>query len=285
MRRDPLAGVRYEREQAAFREKAKEILDVDRIDMLDFTDIYGEAVVANDMRVVAELKKKFISENTQEQKRISEFATVFEALLLDQIDQSMWFGEQVTTVAASEYDDYINGVDVIANVDVAGMARANTGLAIDVTFSSYSGNKVDRILNSIRSGEVTSVKYFENGDVKGQLKQIPRVVLATEGRNVEQLARTWLNQKNGLVDHPIKLQLADQIHKQLGAYFGYATRVRGIEDPITDMYRRQYELWGTVFEDLDLENLRHSKDAQHFFDNDTAHEQLMKQVNSLSRKR
>jgi hypothetical protein len=279
--RDVIAEIQYERFQATIREKARKIIEADRVRMEDFRDIYGDAAVTADMAKVTDLKRKFAARETPEQRRIKEFATMFEGLILDQIDQSMWFGEGVSTVAASEYDDLMNGVDVIAHIDVDGTARSTMGLGIDVTFASYPRKKVDSILASIQKANATTIKYFENGDVRGQLKQVPRIILAVEGKNVEDLARIWTTEKRGLVRHPIILQLATQISTQLEAYEQFSRRVLGDGHAITDMYKRQYKLWDEILRDLDLDTLEHDPRAKSFLDNDRAHHGLMQILNGI----
>lgn len=281
--RDPLSEARKERLAHEMRQKAERIIAVDQIQMDDFRDLYSDQVVDADSAEVARLAARFSAEQTPEEKRSKELATVLEAIILEQMDQSMWFGERVTTVAAAPYDDYVNGVDMIATVDVSGQARAHTGLAIDVTFSGNAKKKFDRILRNISNGTAASVKYFDNGDVRGELKQIPRVVLGVQGANAQHLGELWVSQKHALEQHPIILQFADQIFQQLEAYTFFAERVHGTNHPMTDMLRRQYHLWSEVFSDIDEAPLASHAEADRFGMGDAVHAQIMQIADQIRR--
>lgn len=276
----PDSEIRREQIIIAASEKAQSTIEGDQFKMDDFRKHYGVSAVDEDIDELNNIKKRIKAKETTEQKK-KEFAQIFEAILIDQIEQSMWFGEDVSTRAASKYDDYVNGVDIIATVDIDGIAASHTGMAMDATFTQFSYKKIDKIINTIKKGDSTVVKYFKGSGFTGQLDNIPRVVLAAQGGNVEALAHTWVTNKNGLVEHPVILQLADQIFKQLEKFYLLSKKMHGDNHELTDMYKRQYMMWSGIFEKLDLDTLEKHEAADQFLDGDTAHTALIRYVDSI----
>jgi hypothetical protein len=122
--------------------KALDAIADARIDMHLFTDMYTQEAVDRDLAEVERLKTIFRQEETPETKLQKRQADILEAIILEQMELSNWFGENVITRAASEFDDFINGTDMLALFDIEGKATTTTGFAIDVTFSKYTQKKI-----------------------------------------------------------------------------------------------------------------------------------------------
>lgn len=200
-------------------EKAEKILADDAIDPHDFIDLYGEENVARDLETVAKLKAKFEVDDTKHA------AEVLEALIYEQAELSDWLGPNAETIRPSEYDDLINGTDLIVQFS-SNNSTNHLALGIDITFGSQTmRKKFDRIKNEIDDDELAKIKYFESHGFKGSLKQLPRIVIGVEKDTVISLAGLWLReQKADIGKHFAREIILSEIEKQLVAFLYYAER-------------------------------------------------------------
>ncbi|MBI5742462.1 MAG: hypothetical protein HZA25_01310 [Candidatus Niyogibacteria bacterium] len=165
-------------------------------DFIGLTDIngktlYTERSVAADNAEVARLEREFRADEERDLKRkeTSEYATAFETLLMIQTELCEWLGPEAMTVRTSKFDDIKNGVDF--------MIRFPDGpdIAVDVTASfDQLPKKFNRVKREIDQGRLADLKYFydEMTDERGPLKDIPRVVVAADGRTIGGLSELWL---------------------------------------------------------------------------------------------
>lgn len=203
----------------------------------DFNDPFYNT--ANDVRYVEDREKRFKEEESPEQQRLKEAATVLEAIIIDQIRMADWFGEDTHIVPASRYDDIANGVDAIMEVDKEA-ARYHLALGIDVTFSDGKPlqQKMRSIKKEIERGTLTQVKYFVSpiDGTRSWLKRIPRVIIGADMRTLEEVTQLWMNQKRDqekkmeLLNHPLKHQLLLQMDVQLKAYRAFAHNMKTQRD-------------------------------------------------------
>jgi hypothetical protein len=199
------------------------------------------------------------------------------------MEMSQWFGAEVSTRAASLFDDYKNGFDLMALIDVDQKATVVTGFGIDVTFSRFSGEKLQRIRQEIQRGALPTIRYAETNDFQGTLRNQPRVILAMSDENLVHVADMWMNGgKKELANHPMKMQFADQIHTQLQVFREYA-RTQGKKD-IADTYDRQYRIWdGLLKKQNYFEGLDETPAAKTFFENDPTHTSLIQATKDMLR--
>lgn len=199
--------------------KAQEILQEDSIDPENFVDLYGEANVARDVLKVNELKAKFENDAT---KRTAE---VLEAIIYKRIELGNWLGPNAETIRPSEYDDFVNGIDIIVEFNTED-SKKHLALGIDITFGSLTMvKKFDRIKEEIDMDELAKVKYFEAHGFKGTLTQLPRIVIGVQKDTVVDLAGLWMNNKNTEIDkHFIKDILLQEIKLQLETFLAYAEK-------------------------------------------------------------
>jgi hypothetical protein len=268
---------------AAYK-KAADIIREDRIIMDDFHDIYGTQIVRADQAYVRDMRARFRDEETDRTRYQKKRATILEAILLEQIDQSMWWGEGVTTRATAEYDDIKNGVDILAAVDLGKHARSYTGLAIDVTFNESPEFKIERVLEDIRRGVLATIKYAETPDIKGTMQMVPRVVLATSTDHVDELSQVWVDGKrNDMAKHPVSLQFAEQIIEQLHAYRNYALKHH--KKNVADAYSKYIEIWqntlGNTFSENTVNTLRKDSRAATCFEHNTVHMRLLQKIQNI----
>ena len=159
-------------------------------------------------------------------------------------------GQDVFILETSEFDDIRAGIDAVVEI-LRGGAFSHLGLAIDVTYGKQQiEKKLERIRNEIDYYDLPRVKYFisQGGDFKGELGNIPRVVIAVSRKQINELASLWLNidflrkrvhaDKAGktanlrarlrelqtkLVNHPLQIEVLAQIELQLETFANYAT--------------------------------------------------------------
>ena len=99
--------------------------------------------LANDIQAVNE-KLKLIAETIKTGTEVARMAyiesDVFEYMLHEHITNAHLFGESVTSILPSIYDDLFNGVDVILEQSVGRGAYAFSTLAIDAAYLSGRSN-------------------------------------------------------------------------------------------------------------------------------------------------
>jgi len=200
----------------------------DPIDMQDFSDLYKD--VDSDLAYVAEMERIFAmsyKDLSDVERIIHEMAKAFEMIVSQQIESSNWLGETAMTVQASKYDDFRNGVDTIVKLDNK-EASTHLALAIDVTASTGLQKKFDRIKSEIDNGVLTRVKYFvsESMDVRGEKKNVPRVVIGADREKIIDLIDKWVKKDNkALAQHVIQAVVLEEIITQLEAFAKYAELV------------------------------------------------------------
>ncbi len=249
------ARKRVEKEQSAehaFIEEAhnraiENFEDEGEIDPTTFKN-YGRGMVSEDLKYVARMEKIFEAQQTPFEAEAKKLATIFEAIIHEQIELNNWLGDKVTTRKASRYDDIKNGVDTIAELEHDAGGTSHLALALDITYSNPM-KKLDAIRTQIDKGTLTEVKYFESSDggVKGTLSRVPRVVIGADRPAVLELAHLWMEKKGkGLADHPMQMQILDEIAIQLTKFAEYARSQSKID--IAEIFERQLRLVNNIYE-------------------------------------
>ncbi len=224
----------YER---ALSGKGQEQIDIDH-----FLRDYGAENIAKDKEEITEREAAFEEEMTPETREALRLGTILEAIITEQVELNEWFGQDVRTRKASRYDDIINGVDTIAEIEQQN-TTSHLALAIDVTHGILLQKKFHRIKHEIDEGTLTTVKYFENMDetFRGRLLKVPRVVLGVEKEAVIELAALWIAGKNKeLASHPIQIQLLEEMVIQLQSYQEYAQKTD--KDDLARIYEKQLRI-------------------------------------------
>src|SRR3989344_86918 len=195
----------------------------------DFMSVYSEEEVRADVSLALRLRSKFDMNQSAYEKNSKQIADIFEALVLEQTELSNWFGDNAHTFKSSDYDDFTNKVDMIAEWSMPEGSRV-VGLAVDATFGSDSiSKKMEQIKKEIDEGALGSIKYMKYAD--GRLKQeplrnVPRIVLGVSQEVVEELARLWVNgEKTRLGEHSVQKAFLLQLECQLQFMEAYARGV------------------------------------------------------------
>lgn len=253
----------------------------------DFADLYTEQRVRADIALVASREKLFQEDDRRnpELKERKRRAEMFEALLVQQIELENWFGQEASTIIPSRYDDIEKGVDLIVELESEGGFFKHLGLSIDATTHVPSiKRKIDNVRKDIQHGHLTTVKYFhsESRGFRGELKDIPRVVVGADANSVRELAGLWLNlnkvreQKTSLekdldknhpevmrlkqqidllrkrlAQHRIQFQVLEEIRAQLEYYVFLAQRQR--QNTLVEKYQKALTTVNDIIREKDFE--------------------------------
>lgn len=217
--------------------KSQELFEKNAIREDSFVDTYGEDAIQGHLRVVADLEEKFKKDkdaphenaSNYRNEEVKQYGDIFEAVVFDMIKRCEWFGKGVRPVKASKFDDYVNKVDVLVDLE---HSRKPLALAIDVTFG-FKGmqKKVSEILHKIDEDKLSFVRYYRSEDesYEGKVNNLARVVVGVEMDTVQKLSEYWIaNDDEMLRAHYAQTLILSEIAIQLREYARYA-RHRGNE--------------------------------------------------------
>jgi hypothetical protein len=208
--------------------KANELRDQYQISEASFMDYdkYDQDKIRADINEVNRLKGTFMLEKKEDYEKANEqLAHVFEMIMFDQGESAEWFGPNCYFIKTSDYDDYINKIDMVAEFEEDD-AVSRMGMALDVTFGHDISKKVDKIISDIKQGKSGQVDYFESevSDMRGQLLNVPRVVVGADVDTVRELTNMWMeNSSADMAKHPVQFQFLDQIIRQCDYFSKLAT--------------------------------------------------------------
>jgi hypothetical protein len=210
----------------------------------DFFDLYGKESVMKDMWEVKRKQDNIKQEDSPVSAEDAKLAGIFEAITLEHAELSNWLGEDVAMLKTSLYDDYFNGIDLIAEWQQEGRESHVLALAVDITFGAKTvERKLEHIRRDIDKGELGQIKYFKSSDgsFRGERSGSARVVVGVTRGVVQELARLWVsNDKKALGSHPIQRVLVEEIDAQLRAMQKYALG-RG-QGAVADAYGRSLSI-------------------------------------------
>jgi len=191
-----------------------------------------------DIEYVKKMKKVFSDEanfekdNNPDAYFVRILAKVFEALVIDQIAKSEWFGQNTEIMKASDFDDIVNKVDAIVGVETGPGSASHIALAVDITTQTTSQKKFDQIVSEIKRGELTKVKYFISNILhfKGEMKNIPRVVIGADKKTILDAVDKWIDDndpanKEALKEHILQAIILEEIRIQLEKFADFALSV------------------------------------------------------------
>jgi hypothetical protein len=243
-------------------ERAEEKIFTSRPNLDDFSALYSEKEILEDKERVSFLKDKFNEMITPSQERTNKVGAVFEAIVIDEAESSEWLGSGAILYPASQYDDFMNGVDAVAEFKKEENESDFLALAMDVTFSSDIENiekKINRVLKSVKDGVLTSLKYFVDENGNQSKMEVPRVVIGAEAAMVGELMQLW-NMKNSAIEenrkkakstlgqHIFQTKMLLEIEMQLKGYGKFA-KDHG-QPEIADLYENALR----IIEDVIIEH-------------------------------
>jgi hypothetical protein len=235
------------------------------------------------------LKDKFNEMITPSQERTNKVGAVFEAIVIDEAESSEWLGSGAILYPASQYDDFMNGVDAVAEFKKEENESDFLALAMDVTFSSDIENiekKINRVLKSVKDGVLTSLKYFVDENGNQSKMEVPRVVIGAEAAMVGELMQLW-NMKNSAIEenrkkakstlgqHIFQTKMLLEIEMQLKGYGKFA-KDHG-QPEIADLYENALR----IIEDVIEEKRELIENHRTQIENDQVFQLIKKSVESL----
>lgn len=221
--------VEYVRFEAGHK-RAKEVIaqKMKGRDHDDFVDgiMYSQENVDGAKKKVAEMEVEFeaernegTEEEVQAKHRRKMMADCLEAIFLY---TRSWFGPTARLFPTTKWDDYMNGVDMVAERHEGDLVDHH-GFALDITYGGSKTvlKKMKGIADGIKKGLLAQVSFFKSGDgkFKGQLGDIPLIVIGADGNTMMGLINTFAEGEGSHVDkklseHPFQFQMIDQIMQQ-----------------------------------------------------------------------
>jgi hypothetical protein len=236
-----------------------------RLRMEDFSGFYDSGMMEKDAGELRAETRKHASKQAYEGEAGEIWlkrGKIFEAVVNSGAGVGNWFGRGQEVIITSDYDDAINYVDMVIEpekeADVSRFA-----LGVDVTQSDRNlEHKFEGIADSIKSGNLTEVKYFASKNYRGHLLRIPRLIVGAEhqitdraadellafktnesSQNDPEAQRKIAELKEKLENNPIQFILLLEILKQLQCFRQYAenlgkTDILGVYDSRINLLTR-----------------------------------------------
>jgi hypothetical protein len=187
----------------------------ERIDPTEFEGLFTREEIEADMENCVRLSNIFKEDSLQagpEQLAALERGEAAEYTFRHAIEDYGWLAEKISVTVASLYDDYVRGIDAIAEIPRGTKPSQHLGFAIDFASSADDvGNKLRRTFDSIDLGYTSSVKYFESESLGKQTNfKIPRVVVGAGPESLERLVSYSQEiMKDSSVSDEVKRQLRE----------------------------------------------------------------------------
>lgn len=223
---------------------AEETLTKNAIDPHDFTELYGAENIERDLARVEKKEKGF----TPDAQKV--YAEVLEAILYEQIGHGEWFGQRASAIKTSTYDDYINGSDIILELEEVTRTLSHLSLSVDVTFGTTTEEKKFAMIKKhIDNETLGEIKYFhsERGGFQGKLSKVPQVVIGVEKELLIKLSALWAD-KHGrkeennevLATHPVQRLIMSEILLQLQTFRIYAEETK--KESLVPIYEKSINI-------------------------------------------
>jgi hypothetical protein len=216
--------------------------------MRDFIDddLYTEEEINKREEEVVQMERYFKQQEdnlSQEDKSYHEIskklASCLEGIILN---QKTWFGPTSNIYPTTEYDDYKNGIDLVAERMKDGVVNHH-GFALDVTYAGRDKirDKIDRIIKRLKEGELGKIIFFksDDGKFKGQLGQIPLVVVGVDGNTMKGLVNAFAEGEDMKIEsHPAQFQIIEQVLMQCDLYISIANQIedKGVSVRVVKAY-------------------------------------------------
>ncbi len=154
---------------------------------------------------------------------------IAEHIITESIGEGGWFGDDVTIILPSLFDDYFRGVDAIAEFAKDKKDPKHMALSMDFTIQKDEiAKKMLRNFEFLQKGVIPSVKYFES-PLTGQRKNMwmPKVILSADYDKLQRIKDEYVEltlagrkdeAKQILGKDPVQLIFLDEIRAQLNAY-------------------------------------------------------------------
>lgn len=233
--------------ESARREAVKTILSHQkgqRIDISTFHDIYGDEVntdqdTVEKIKISFKNKDKFEDLPKEDVGKIQfahQRAEALEIVVSDYGELCCWFGENCFLQRTSEYDDFVNNVDMVLEYDYYEDGKPERfALVLDTsmhTSEEVINKKISRNITKMKDGQM-KLKYFESqvDGFKGELTEILPVVVGVDYKSADDLMTSVAQilkledgginsseHKQKLAQNPAQLLFLNEIRIQLEMY-------------------------------------------------------------------
>lgn len=256
---------------------------------IDFLNLpgYQNEEVKKDIELISKIRSRFQAQNARLAESDEEIGRMeardkrsqaTEKIVTYQGEESEWFGHEAFLIKTTEYDDFVNGVDIVLefnleNPEEIGLEDSvhRVALAIDATSSQVLSQVEEKISNCVKKirGETKSeVKYFisqVDTDFQQPLERVVPVVVGLDAKNSnkminlvgrlislgskkersEQEQREYQARQAAIAEHPIQAVFLEEILFQLDLY----ERILRQEGINRDLYQQIIQLQ-RIFENI-----------------------------------
>lgn len=188
------------------------------------------------IKLFEEEKNKLTREEINRVENNKKIATIIENAVAYGVSDLEWYGDNVSLKKTSQFDDVKRRIDGVLEVRKEEYENSFMGLGIDVTYrgllsESYK-EKFRGLLESIKNGHKTKIKYFKNHE--GEMMRefpIPKIVLFFNIDDVKELVYMIKNIDNPKVkeefkNSPQKFTVMNQIMIQCELLADFAEKSR-----------------------------------------------------------
>jgi|GEM_PF-3986021 len=178
---------------------------------------------------------------------------ICEALLAYLIEQ-YWMPSSLYFTETAEFDDWINGVDAIIEIENS----PEKGAVVDFTTATKGevlAKKFNTILQKIDKGTLAEIKYFKSQQDNKcyYLKMVPAIIIAIDVPLIQELSGLYMQkQTKKLSGHWFKYALFDEILSQTNYFKNYILnpRRKNYKAKTSQLMAQKYEALKNAIENL-----------------------------------
>lgn len=198
---------------------------------------YDDAEIDKDIKRCEELEAIFHKDISEEQNERHVMGQAAEYTFRSAMEKYAWLAENIKMLVTSQYDDYVRGIDSIAQIDLGPSKFEHLGFAVDFTTDpDKAGEKLRRTFDDLDQGRTAAVKYFQS-EKTGMLKnfKVPRLVIGAGQESLERLSAYASEILNGsaisesveqeIRNDPFKMVLLGEIQAQLSVFINRLKKV------------------------------------------------------------
>lgn len=194
----------------------------------DYKDVFREDEIKNDQCRLETVVKGFDKYSTQRSE-------ILEAILLNQIEMSNWFGENCFTVQTTKFDDVLHHTDFVVEWPQGRGKALRVGVDVTVTNDrNVIYKKLDFITRDLDKKRGTTIKYFQSeiNNKRGKIENLPRLIIALSKEGLSSLCDEFAKTKNidkekrkfakqNLEYNPLQISIIKDLIEQIEAQIDY----------------------------------------------------------------
>lgn len=223
--------------ESKMRDKCSSKHDEERLKLDDFiNDPYEASEIERDKKEEQRLEKIF--------DKATPRGKLFEAIVATKSEAVKWFGENTKVVVLSKFDDYINGGDIM--LEMQNDKNEIVRIMVDLTTSIQESEATDKIKKTyklIESGKLSEAKYFKSkvDATKGKINPSARVIIGISPDSLGELCGEF-NQTEKQEKNYVQLMFLDEMMNQLINMAETAKAKHGAEHKVTQELEKALKL-------------------------------------------